>query len=140
MLYYPHSEVGTSKKLCTKFRCPVKIVEKLNDQNYKIINLTPLYRSQIVHFKRLRSISARYKHLSDYNPAFGNQLSELTEMHDKDNFSANNHPSNCNEENNVSPTISPIPEPPLNTILSNNSNNKYYRSGRLIKPIVRFNI
>lgn len=49
-------------------------MDKKSDQNYRIAQLEPPFGTEIVHLKRLRPISARYEHLSAYDPAgFQNQ-------------------------------------------------------------------
>ncbi|OXA48854.1 Transposon Tf2-8 polyprotein [Folsomia candida] len=75
MLFYPNLHKDQSKKLSPQFRGPYRILEKKTDQNYRIAQLEPPFATDIVHLKRLRSISARYEHLSTYDPAqFQNQF------------------------------------------------------------------
>lgn len=73
MLDHPPNEAGASRKLSIKFRGPYKVIRQLTNQNYEIARLIPPYDSQIVHFKRLKSIVPRYEYLSTYDPGIGSR-------------------------------------------------------------------
>lgn len=149
MVEYPFTEIGNSKKLSICYRGPFKILQKLSDQNYEISRLVPPYVTQIIHYKRLKTIAPRYEHLSDFDPASICQAPAMvqprveldkTEMSSDDLLDLNldeNPPtiSLSRDSDNVNPTVSS-----LNPSLVTPSSVTITRSGRKVKPVVRFNI
>lgn len=71
MISYPNLHKGKSKKLSKncQYLGPFKVINKLSDQNYEIVGISPPYETQVVHLKRMKPITSRYEHLSLFDPA-----------------------------------------------------------------------
>jgi len=60
LIKFPFLEVGKSPKLGPKYRGPIKILEKINDLNYKIeLVLNNKITEDIIHVRRLKPYHSR---------------------------------------------------------------------------------
>jgi len=60
VIKFPFLEVGKSPKLGPKYRGPFKILEKINDLNYKVqLTLNNKYSEDIIHVRRLKPYHLR---------------------------------------------------------------------------------
>lgn len=116
MLYHPGMDIGNSRKLSAKFRGPYRITKLINPQNVEVESLSPPFGRDIVHVKRVRAITARFERLTDYDPG-AVVTSDL----------------NTGQSDRVVSREQAVVQS-----TSNNPNIQRTRSGRISKPVVRF--